>query len=111
VPLSADHDVIAHRNTEGLQGFRKNLGHRYIGLRGRRIACRVIMDGNDGSGADFQGAPRNLAGINGGVVNGSGLVNFVCKQAIPFAEKQQPELLGGLERHPSAQVIQVIEDR
>ena len=101
MPLFADHDVIVHRNAEGLERFRKDLRHRKIGLRRRRIARRVIVHGNDCGGADSQSSARDLSGIDWRMINSARLMDFVREQEIPFVKKQQPELLGDLECHCS----------
>jgi hypothetical protein len=63
-------------------GFR----HVDIGARGRRISRWVVVHEDDRGGRQFERAPHDLAGIDGRMVDGSGLLQFVGDQRVLLVE-------------------------
>ena len=88
----ADDDVVVHRNAERLGDLDDILGHLDIGLRGRRIARRMVVHQDDGSCGKLQRALHHLARIDRRVVDGAGLLDLVGDEGVALVEEQEPEL-------------------
>ncbi len=57
------------------------------------------------AGADFQCAPHDFARINGGVVDGTALMDLLGQQMIFAVEEQEAELLLAFMRQRRAAII------
>src|SRR3546814_2001029 len=64
----------------------------------------MVVDEDEGGGAQLEGALHHLAGVDRGVVDGALLLHLVGDQAVSLVEEQQAELLALLVRHGLAAV-------
>ena len=75
--LFGDDDVVVNRDAKAFGYFDDLFGHLDIAARGCWIARWVIMGKNERGRVDLKGAAADFAYIDGGVVNGAGLLDFI----------------------------------
>ena len=80
--FTGDDDMIMHRYVKCFCSLNDFPRHVNIRLRGLGVAAGVVVDQNQGCGADFQCAFHDFPGIGGCVVHGSGLLDFVGQQFV-----------------------------
>src|SRR3546814_1501741 len=100
---AADDEVVVDGDAELLGGAAQFLGHGDVGGRGLGVAARMVVDEDEGGGAQLEGALHHLAGVDRGVVDGALLLHLVGDQAVALVEEQQAERLDLLssEEHTS----------
>lgn len=81
-------------------------GHFDVGARRRRIARRVVVDQDQGTGAQVQGALDHLARIDRGVIDGAALLHLVGDQHILAVEEEQPHLFRVFVLHRHLEIVQ-----
>ena len=91
--VTADDDMIMDGNAKGLGGGNDIPGDGDVGLAGGGIAAGVVVDNDYGAGAQFQGAFDDLAGVDGGLVDGAVLMDLVGNQGTAIVEEQQMQAL------------------
>ena len=74
--------MVVHADAQRSQGVDDLAGHIDVGGRGRRIAGRVVVQQNEGAGAQLQRTARHLARIDRGVVDGAGAQLLVGDQLV-----------------------------
>src|SRR3546814_4525125 len=68
---AADDEVVVDGDAELLGGAAQFLGHGDVGGRGLGVAARMVVDEDEGGGAQLEGALHHLAGVDRGVVDRS----------------------------------------
>ena len=71
---------------------------------GRRVAARVVVDQNDGAGAQLERPLDHLARVERGLVDRAAALDLVADQAILAIEEQDPDMLGRFVPHRQLQV-------
>lgn len=72
---------------------------------GRGIAARVIVDQDDGAGAQFKAAFDDLPRVDGRVIDRAATLDFVAQQLVLAIEEEDAELLVRFARHLCHAVI------
>src|SRR5690554_482959 len=101
----ANDDVIVQRDAERPGDVVDVLGHAHIGGRGRRVTRGVIVHQDDGGSGEFERAADHLARIDGGVIDGAGLLHLIGDQPVFLVQKQNAELLDALIGHLAVAVL------
>jgi len=88
--------MIMQHDAEFFSGVADFFGHVDVVAGWRRITGGVVVDQDDCRGVEFKGAFDDFAQINGRVVYGAALLDFVGDEDIFLVQEQHPELFGFL---------------
>src|SRR3546814_19553529 len=88
---AADDEVVVDGDAELFGGAAQLFGHGDVGGRGLGVAGGVVVDEDEGGGAELEGALHHLAGIDRGVVDGALMLLRMGDQAGGLSGEEQGE--------------------
>lgn len=87
----SDHQVVQHPDVEEAQSLLQALGDLAVGFAWLRIAAWVIVEKDDGSCVQFQGALGDYSGMNIAAVDGAEEEMFGCQDMVLDVQEDDPE--------------------
>jgi RNase P/RNase MRP subunit p29 len=102
---AADNDVVVDRDAQAAGGFLYLAGHFDVARRWGRVSGRMIVNHDDGRGAEIKRTLHHFAGIDGRVVDSARCLQFIGDQGILAIEKDDVELFAFFPRHGGVAVI------
>lgn len=87
----ADHQVVQHPDVEEAQSLLQALGDLAVSFAWLRIARRVVVEEDDGSSVQIQGALGDYSGMNIAAVDGAEEEMFGCQDLVLDVQKDDTE--------------------
>ena len=100
----ADDEVVVQHDAERAGGRLHLRRHLDIGAGRGGVAARVVVDQDDGGGAEVEAPLYHFPRVDGGVVHRAARLFLIGDQAVAGVEEQHAELLDRLPRHGGVEV-------
>ena len=109
--MAADNEVIVHLDADRARRRDDLARDGDVGGAGLGIAAGVVVHEDQGRGRELERAARDLAGIDGRVIDRAFVHHFVGDELVLHVEEEHAELFARFVRHGEAAVVDQLRPR